>query len=66
LVPLILGAILVLAGVLLMVIPGPGLLLFFFGLGVIGTESLLVARFMDWSEVRARRLIGRFRGNREG
>lgn len=44
-----------------MVIPGPGLLVLFFGLGIIASEILLTARFMGWAEVRARNLIRRVR-----
>ena len=47
------GVGLLFVAVLLMVIPGPGLLVLFFGLGIIASEVLLTARFMDWAEVRA-------------
>jgi hypothetical protein len=36
--------------------PGPGLLTFVIGLGMIGGEFLTIARFLDWSEVRLRKL----------
>jgi hypothetical protein len=36
--------------------PGPGLLTFFIGLALIGGEFLTIARFLDWSEVRFRKL----------
>ena len=58
---MIVGAGLVLSGILLMVVTGPGLLVLFFGLGIIGTGSLLVISFMDWAEVRVRKLFKRDR-----
>ena len=36
--------------------PGPGLLTFLLGLALIGGEFLPVARFLDWAEVRLRKL----------
>ena len=44
------------------VLPGPGILTFFVGLGMIVGEFRPVARLLDWSEVRARefgRWVGR-------
>ena len=38
------------------VLPGPGTLTFFLGLGMIAGEFHPVARLLDWAEVRARRL----------
>ena len=43
------------------VLPGPGILTFFLGVGMIAGEFRLVARLLDWSEVRARKL-GRWIG----
>lgn len=37
--------------------PGPGMLTFFIGLGMIAGEFRPVARFLDWAEVLTRRLI---------
>ncbi len=36
--------------------PGPGLLTFLLGLALIGGEFLPVARFLDWAEVKLRKL----------
>ena len=36
--------------------PGPGLLTLVIGLAMVGGEFLTVARFLDWSEVRIRKL----------
>lgn len=55
----VVGAGLILIAVLLMVIPGPGLLVLFFGLGILASEILLTARFMDWAGVRVRKLFRR-------
>lgn len=41
-------------GVVLSVVPGPALPFFFLAGGLLATESLWVARFMDWSEVKLR------------
>jgi hypothetical protein len=37
-------------------VPGPGLLTFFLGLAMIAGELLPVARFLDWAEVRLRKM----------
>ena len=39
--------------------PGPGTITFFIGMGMVAGELLPVARFLDWAEVRLRKL-GRF------
>ena len=44
-------------GAVLAVIPGPALPFFFLGGGLLATESRVVARFMDWAEVRLRKII---------
>ncbi|WP_438483158.1 PGPGW domain-containing protein [Oleiharenicola lentus] len=41
-------------GVLLVFIPGPAILFFFIAGGLLASESKLVARFLDWTEVRLR------------
>jgi hypothetical protein len=43
------------------VLPGPGTLTFFVGLGMIAGEFRPVARLLDWAEVRARE-FGRWVG----
>jgi hypothetical protein len=45
-------------GAVLSVIPGPALPFFFLAGGLLATESRWVARFMDWSEVRMRKIAG--------
>lgn len=42
--------------VVLSVIPGPAIPFYFLAGGLLATESRAVARAMDWSEVRARRV----------
>lgn len=44
-------------GAVLSVIPGPAIPFFIIGGGLLATESKPVARFMDWSEVRIRKLM---------
>lgn len=48
------GAIIALGGLFLVPAPGPGWATVFIGLGLIGGESLMVARFLDWTEVKLR------------
>ena len=55
------GLIIAGASLLLAPLPGPGILTFFVGLGLIGGEFRPVARSLDWAEVRAREL-GRWVG----
>jgi hypothetical protein len=50
------GLILALGSLLFGVLPGPGTLTFFVGLGMIAGEFRPVARLLDWAEVRAREL----------
>ncbi len=53
----VIGALVLALGSLLFgVLPGPGTLTFFVGLGMIAGEFRPVARLMDWAEVRAREL----------
>lgn len=54
---MILGAVVCLAiAVVLSVIPGPAIPFFFIAGGLLATESRLVARGMDWAEVKFRAL----------
>jgi len=46
-----------LGGLLMVIAPGPGWLAIFIGLGMLGGELLPVARFLDWLEVRLRKLV---------
>ncbi len=52
----VLGVAIVLAGLFFVPAPGPGWLVAFLGLWLLGGELLPVARFLDWAEVRARKL----------
>ncbi|MDQ1463269.1 MAG: hypothetical protein QOC73_210 [Actinomycetota bacterium] len=42
------GVALILVGIVLLVLPGPGLLLIAAGLGLLATEFPAVRRFVDW------------------
>ena len=57
--PLVLGAgiALILAGAVLLVVPGPGSLLMVVGAAFLAEESLAVARLLDRIEVQLRKLI---------
>ncbi len=55
----LLGIGLIVAGILLSIPPGvPGFLVVILGLGIFSLESRNLARFLDWSELKARGLIG--------
>lgn len=43
-------------GVVLMFIPGPAILFYFIAGGLLASESKLVARFLDWTELKLRAL----------
>ena len=53
------GALLVLFGVALLPLPGPGLLVIAVGLLLIAEESHTTARALDWLERKVRRLASR-------
>jgi hypothetical protein len=53
---IVIGSVLVIVSAFFGWAPGPGLLTFFIGLGMIAGELLFVARFLDWAEVRLRKL----------
>lgn len=55
-VTLTVGVVCLAIGLVLSVIPGPAIPFFFLAGGLFGTESRLIARLMDWIEVRARKL----------
>lgn len=48
------GVLVMLAGLVMMVAPGPGIAAFVLGLSFLGSEFLVIARLMDWGEVRLR------------
>ena len=54
---LIAGSVLVVVSAFFGWAPGPGLLTFILGLALIGGEFLPVARFLDWAEVKLRKLV---------
>ena len=55
------GVVVAVGSLLLGVLPGPGTLIFFVGLGMIAGEFRPIARLLEWAEVRAREL-GRWVG----
>lgn len=59
---LVVGMTLIVAGVALLVLPGPGLLLIFAGLAVLSTEFPAARRAKRWLGRKARRTYGRMRG----
>ncbi len=54
---IILGIAIVAAGLVALPAPGPGTVVLAIGAGLLARESKLIARGMDWLEVRLRRLF---------
>ena len=59
---MILGVLSILFGTLMLVTPGPGLLLIVLGASLVAEESLVAARWMDRMELAIRALLTRWRG----
>ena len=53
-----LGGLLIATGIVLMFVPGPGLLVAALGAALIAQESLVAARLLDGAEKRLRKLLG--------
>ncbi len=51
------GAILLLGGLALCLMPGPGLPLIFIGAALISERSLTAARVLDWAELKLRKAV---------
>ena len=51
------GVAVILFGIFLLFVPGPGWLTIFVGAAMIAGESLTMARFLDWVEVKLRRIF---------
>lgn len=60
------GGVIVLAGVVMLVTPGPGWLAIFLGLGVLATEYPLVHRFNQWAKGRVLAVWHAYRRRRQG
>ena len=53
------GVLLTAVGILLFFLPGPGVLFVLLGAALIAQQSLTVARALDWTEIRLRKLLTR-------
>lgn len=53
------GILIMAVGVLLLALPGPGMIVIIVGAIILARESLAAARILDWSELRLRSLISR-------
>lgn len=53
----VVGALLLVAGVIFCLIPGPGLPLVVIGAALLAERSLVMARCLDWIELKVRKLI---------
>ena len=56
----ILGVIIAVGSLVLAPLPGPGWGTVFIGLMILAGEVLVAARFLDWAEIRVRKLTHRF------
>lgn len=54
---IVVGVLLAAVGLLMLLAPGPGALVIFLGLGLLGSEFKPLATFLDWAEVKARGLL---------
>ena len=57
------GTLLFALGLVMLVAPGPGILVVMVGGALLAEESLFMARALDWSEVKIRRAISALRKN---
>jgi hypothetical protein len=57
------GTALIAVGLVMLVAPGPGILVVAIGGALLAEESLLAARALDWLEVKIRRTISALRKN---
>ncbi|WP_010155943.1 TIGR02611 family protein [Leucobacter chromiiresistens] len=55
------GAIIVIAGLILVPLPGPGWLIVFFGLAILGTEFHWARRLLGWVRMAVARVTERWR-----
>lgn len=60
------GFLLILAGIVMLITPGPGWAAIFAGLGVLGTEYVWARRALDVAKERARRAARRVSLRRDG
>jgi uncharacterized protein (TIGR02611 family) len=57
----IVGFVLILGGVVLLVLPGPGMLIIIAGLAVLGTEYMWARRMLDMAKRKAKEAAARVR-----
>jgi putative transmembrane protein PGPGW len=55
------GTLLLAVGLVMLVAPGPGILVVVVGGALVAEESLCMARFLDWAEAGIRRAISALR-----
>ena len=61
---LALAAIVLIAGIFMLALPGPGWLTILLGAGLLARESILAARGLDWLELKTRQLLTRISSKR--
>jgi hypothetical protein len=59
---IVVGVVIAITSIVLGPLPGPGLGTFFLGLVILASELRIVARFLDWAEVKLRRPARRAKG----
>lgn len=57
----VVGVVVILAGIVLLPLPGPGWLVIFAGLGLLGTEYDWARRLLTWTRQQAARLAAKAR-----
>jgi uncharacterized protein (TIGR02611 family) len=57
----IVGFVLIVGGLLLLVLPGPGMLVIIAGLAVLGTEYMWARRALEMAKTKAKEAAGRIR-----
>lgn len=57
----VIGAVVILAGVAMLVLPGPGWLTIFLGLAILGSEFRWARRMLTWLRLKVREYADRYR-----
>ncbi|MBN2000957.1 hypothetical protein JW935_25655 [candidate division KSB1 bacterium] len=66
LITVISGIFIICIGVVFWFIPGSGWVIIIIGTGVIAGEAKTIARFMDWCEIKIRKLLKKFGKKKNG
>jgi uncharacterized protein (TIGR02611 family) len=53
------GVLVIAAGIVALPLPGPGTVIIIIGLGLLAQESLRLSKFLDWLEIKGRKMLSR-------